>query len=257
MTQKDLLENGMLEQYVLGELDNSQTHAVEQLLVNNAKLQTRLKEIESSFEHLALENAINPPAYVKTELISRINSSANVKEVQYRNSNKFWLGIAASFAIFFLSGTIWLYSELNSVKENLRIVNDQNEALKKDLDGITKNYGEASRWYAALSNPDTKQYVLEGNALSPDSKIVSFVNHKNKSVIINTEKLAELDDKHDYQMWADVDGEMIDMGVIKKGQNLLAMTYIEDAASLNITIEPLGGNDHPTVERLISNVYLD
>ncbi len=75
--------------------------------------------------------------------------------------------------------------------------------------------------------------------------------------VINTKKLPQLDADHDYQMWADVDGEMIDMGVIPKNKELIAMTYINNAESLNITIEPAGGNDHPTVERLISNVYLD
>jgi hypothetical protein len=49
---------------------------------------------------------------------------------------------------------------------------------------------------------------------------------------------------------------MIDMGVILKNEPMLAMKYIPNATSLNITIEPLGGNDHPTVERLVSNVYL-
>ncbi len=83
------------------------------------------------------------------------------------------------------------------------------------------------------------------------------MNHNDKSVFINTKQLPEIDKDHDYQMWADVDGEMIDMGVINKGQSLMAMNYIENAESLNITIEPAGGNDHPTVERLISNVYLN
>lgn len=257
MTKKGLLENGLLEQYVLGELDTKQAKAIEQLIVSDTELKSRLDEIESSFENLALENAINPPIYIKTELLSKIKTSKNKSVSQTGNSNKFWLGIAANFAAFFLLGSIWLYSELNTVKEDLKIVSDQNEALKKDLDGITKDFDETSKWYAALSNPDAEQYILTGNALSPNSKIVSFVNHKNKSVIINAEQLTELDEKHDYQMWADVDGEMINMGVIPKNQKLIAMTYIDDAESLNITIEPVGGNDHPTVERLISNVYLD
>tara|TARA_R110000868_G_scaffold379114_6_gene644835 strand:- start:10 stop:186 length:177 start_codon:yes stop_codon:yes gene_type:complete len=57
-------------------------------------------------------------------------------------------------------------------------------------------------------------------------------------------------------MWADVEGEMINMGVIGKQNQLLAMDYIDNAESLNVTIEPAGGNDHPTVSNLITNVYL-
>ena len=37
---------------------------------------------------------------------------------------------------------------------------------------------------------------------------------------------------------------------------MLAMTYIDHAESLNITIEPAGGNDHPTVSKLITNIYM-
>jgi hypothetical protein len=68
--------------------------------------------------------------------------------------------------------------------------------------------------------------------------------------------LPDLDAEHDYQMWADVEGEMIDMGVISKSKTLMAMAYIDHAESLNITIEPAGGNDHPTVARLVTNVHL-
>lgn len=49
---------------------------------------------------------------------------------------------------------------------------------------------------------------------------------------------------------------MISMGLLPTDKDLVALTYIEKAESLNITIEPKGGNDHPTVERLISNIYL-
>lgn len=65
-----------------------------------------------------------------------------------------------------------------------------------------------------------------------------------------------LNAEHDYQMWADVEGEMINMGLIDNKKDLLAMNYIENAESLNITIEPLGGSEHPDVSRSISNVYL-
>lgn len=257
MTKKELLENGLLEQYVLGELDNKDIEVIEQLLLSDIEIKEQLDKIESDFENLGMENTINPPNHVKTQLLSKIKAS-NYKTVSNSgNSNKFWLGIAASFAALFLLGTIWLYSELNTVKDDLQIVSDQNRALKEDLNVISKDFDEASKWYAALSNPDAEQYVLTGNDLSPKAKIVSFVNHKNKSVVINTKKLPQLDADHDYQMWADVDGEMIDMGVIPKNKELIAMTYIDNAESLNITIEPAGGNDHPTVERLISNVYLD
>jgi len=253
MTKENILKEGLLEQYVLGELNESQKQIIEQLRTSDTQIAAQLNAIELNFEKIGFDNAITPPFSVKTNILEKVSESNKNKTNNYR----MWLSIAASFAAFFLLGSIWLYSELNTVKEELKIVGDKNDTLLKDLEGLTENYNETSAWYAALSNPDTEQYILKGNALSPEAKIVSFVNHENKSVIINTEKLPQLDKDHDYQMWADVDGEMINMGVIAKEKKLMAMNYIDNAKSLNITIEPVGGNDHPTVERLISNVYLD
>ena len=109
---------------------------------------------------------------------------------------------------------------------------------------------------AFLADPETEQHELTGNSKMPDMRLVSYVNHINKSVMVNTAQLSELSEDQDYQMWADVDGEMIDMGVIDLEQPLLAMSYIDDAESFNITIEPKGGSEHPTVSRLIANSIL-
>ena len=90
----------------------------------------------------------------------------------------------------------------------------------------------------------------------PDAKLISYVNDIERSVLVNTSYLPELDEAHDYQMWADVEGEMINMGVIDVTTPMLAMNYIDHSESLNITIEPAGGSEHPTVSRLITNIYL-
>ncbi len=59
-----------------------------------------------------------------------------------------------------------------------------------------------------------------------------------------------------YQLWADVEGEMINMGLLSSEEDLTPAIYISKAESFNITVEPAGGNDHPTVSNLIGNVYL-
>ena len=88
----------------------------------------------------------------------------------------------------------------------------------------------------------------------PNGKVVSYVNHNTKSVVINTERLPDLDDEHDYQMWADVEGEMINAGIFNGNSfDLQQIKYIAEAESLNITLEPEGGSEHPTVELLQAN----
>ena len=121
---------------------------------------------------------------------------------------------------------------------------------------MEKNYEIANENFRSINNPDVIPFVLLGNQIAPDAKAVAYVNHATKKVVVNPQGLPDLSTDKTYQMWADVDGEMIDMGVIPTDTDLVALKYIDEAESLNITIEPAGGNDHPTVENLISNVLL-
>ncbi|TBN06617.1 hypothetical protein EYD45_01660 [Hyunsoonleella flava] len=257
MDKAYILENGIIEQYLLGELSAEDELSLERLLAEDEELMARFKTIEASFESLAFENAVNPPKQVKERLMNSVKGSeTKVVSLPKQNPFKNYLAMAASVAAVLLIGSIWMYSQLNKTNKQLQIVEEQNSQLLEDLNGLKGNLETTTAYLDILNSAETKQYILKGNALSPEAKVVSYVNHKQKSVIVNTVDLPKLDNAHNYQMWADVDGEMINMGVIKKDGPLLAMNYIEDAASLNITIEPAGGSDHPTVSRLITNVYL-
>jgi anti-sigma-K factor RskA len=259
MNKKLLLEEGYLEQYLLGELNEKECYEVEQLLASNADLKAHFDKLEEDFELLGLENAINPPAIVKTQLLEKISVSkvkTKVVNLDKRNNSRFYLGIAASVAALLMVGSIWMFNQLNDVKQQLQTVENNNSELNSTIETLNQELSTKKELYAAITDPDTEQYILKGNSLLPNGKVISYVNHKTKSVVINTERLPELDKAHDYQMWADVEGEMINMGVISKNKNLMAMNYIDHAESLNITIESAGGNDHPTVAQLVTNIYL-
>jgi anti-sigma-K factor RskA len=258
--KKSLLEHGLLEQYLLGELNADQCEQIELFLAQDTELKAHFNLLEEDFETIGLENSVTPPAFIKSNLLNAVKSAHSTKTETVALSNntntKFYLGIAASIAGLLMIGSYWMYTQLNAVKEQLQMVEINNNELNSTIDVLNVQLKENNASFNAIVNPDTEQYILKGNASLPEAKVVSYVNHQNKSVVINTERLPALDTDHDYQMWADVEGEMINMGVISKDKTLMSMAYIDHAESLNITIEPAGGNDHPTVERLVTNVYL-
>lgn len=256
MDKKTILDNGLLEQYLLGELNAQECEQIEQVLASDTELKAQFDALEKDFEILGLENAIEPPKGIKHQLIQDIREARESKNNKSNNNLKFYLGIAASVAALLMLSSFWMYNELSDVKQQLQTVETEKTELNDKLNILNQQLENETALFATVTHPDTEQYVLKGNTLMPDGKVVSYVNHSTKSVVINTERLPKLDDAHDYQMWADVEGEMINMGVIAKDQNLMAMTYIDHAESLNITIEPAGGNDHPTVSQLVTNVYL-
>ncbi|GAB4159754.1 MAG: hypothetical protein Tsb0033_14710 [Winogradskyella sp.] len=256
MDNKHILDNGLLEQYLLGELNTQECEQIEQALASDTELKAKFDALEKDFEILGLENAITPPKGIKHQLIQDIKEAKNIKNKKNNSNLKFYLGIAASIAALLMIGSFWMYKELSDLKQQLQTVEIEKTELNDKLNNLNQQLEQETELFATLTHPDTKQYVLKGNTLMPDGKVLSYVNHNTKTVVINTERLPKLDEAHDYQMWADVEGDMINMGVIAKDQNLMAMTYIDHAESLNITIEPAGGNDHPTVSKLVTNVYL-
>lgn len=260
MDKKSLLENGIIEQYLLGELNANQCYQIEQLLASDTELKEYCNALEEDLERLGFENAIAAPDAIKTQLLEDIKTSksedAEVLSLDKTNNTKFYLGIAASIAALLVVGLFWMYIQMNNLNQQLQTVEANNTNLNTTIEALNNKLQTNATFYAAIASPDTEQYILKGNVSLPAAKVVGYVNHKTKSVVINVKDLPELDADHDYQMWADVKGEMINMGVISKNKNLMAMSYIDGAESLNITIEPAGGNEHPTVERLVSNVYL-
>ncbi|WP_271782483.1 anti-sigma factor [Aquimarina algiphila] len=261
MDRNSIKNTGILEQYLLGELSEDQCIKIENMLNEDEELREYFNKIEDDFEKLAFENAIAPPPEIKVSLMDTIenaNALEDKKTIPINNKNKtrIYLNIAASIAVLCMLGSGWLYMQWQDSKKNLEIVENETSNLQSRITILEENLNEISTWYGAINNPNTIQLVLKGNEISPSSNAITYVNHNEKIVILNPEGLAKLKDNETYQMWADVDGEMIDMGIIPRDKKMIAMKYIDDASSINITIEPAGGNDHPTVERLISNVLL-
>ncbi|WP_461305129.1 anti-sigma factor [Aureisphaera sp.] len=256
MDKKEILESGLLERYLLGEVSETEHLQVEQYL-KDPEIRLHFQHLEEDFEKMALENAIIPPPQVKEALLKRIEPAPKVeKEKNNLSSFNTYTGIAAAIALLFGIASFWMYSKLNSLESQLQLVRSQNEVLSEDLENLVENYDLMLDEYEVTSNPNTQKLIMVGNDKSPQAIAISYINHKDKTVYLNAEGLPKLPENKDYQLWADVEGEMIDMGVITQGKPLIAMNYIEHAESLNITIEPSGGSEHPTVEDLITNIYL-
>ena len=110
--------------------------------------------------------------------------------------------------------------------------------------------------YIVLNNPNTKKYSINGNKKAKELKAVAYVNPVKKLSYINVSHLPELPEDQCYQMWAEVNGELVNLGVIKQfgdKERLMALPYGEDAVGY-ITIEPQGGNQSPTVQNIVANI---
>lgn len=258
MDKSSIKEDGILEQYLLGELSAAENAEVEHALKEDEELRGYFTELENDFERMAFENAIDPPASVKKSLLNTVVNAKHEKVIPLttKGQNPYKFMVAASLAAIFMLSSFWLYNSWQTARQEMQVLREETSDLQDRLVGLEKDLKDTEKWYQAINQPNVRQLVLIGNDLLPDAKAIAYVNHETKNVIVNPKALPSLAADKTYQMWADVEGEMIDMGVIPANNEMIAMKYIDHAESLNITIEPAGGNDHPTVEQLIANVFL-
>ncbi|MFT6931246.1 MAG: anti-sigma-K factor RskA, partial [Sediminicola sp.] len=89
-----------------------------------------------------------------------------------------------------------------------------------------------------------------------DLKAIAYINPVKKLSFINVRNLPLLPEDKCFQMWAEVNGEMVNLGVIKEitdKDKMLALPYADNAIGY-ITIEQKGGNMAPTVENIVANI---
>jgi len=264
--RKTIIESGMLEMYLLGLLPDEQVAMLEIMLAEDAVLAKKYAEIEQDFENVSLENAIQPPDFIKKDLLEGIKEDNSIvktlpkeKEVSTQETIKkspTFMWIAASLAAIFMVTSIWMFTQWNTAQEDLQVTQQELNTIKSQISNLEGNLKDSQLLAAVVKDPNTLQYTLKGNDKMPDAFATAYINHENKSAIVNAQKLPALPADKTYQMWGDVDGEMINMGIIDKNKDVLVLEYIDKATSLNITIEPAGGSDHATVEELVTNVYL-
>ena len=250
MEKKKILEEGLLELYLTGELSEELTDAVEEALEQDKSLKEHFDALEADFERIGMEQAIAPSTAVKIRLKNTIDQTKTTK------TNWLPLSIAAGFALIFGLSTFWLYFKWQDAESNLSTLQSQTSQLQRQVGNLESEFRLTSNRFKSINNADVLPLVLYGNQKAPNGKAVAYVNHKSQLVLVNPKGLPSLPKDKTYQMWSDVNGEMINMGTLNTDNELVPLKYIENAESLNITIEPAGGSDHPTVEELVSYVIL-
>lgn len=262
MDKQRIIEEGLLTPYLLGTLDKVQEAEVAHALEQDADLREMYSRLEADFERMAMENTIAPPDAVLTGLKKELDESSTSPVIDLNADKRTFtqlrsrLLVAASLAALFALSAFWFYSQWQDATANLNALQNQTADLQQRINSLEGNLQLTTRRYQILTNPEVIPVVLEGNKIMPNSRAVAYMNHTSKEVVVNPKGLPPLDADKTYQMWADVDGVMINMGLVPTDEELVELAYIDEAESLNITIEPAGGNDHPTVENLISFAVL-
>jgi len=266
MDIKQFLNSGIIEKYVLGLADREDMNRVEKMAAEYPEVNQHICKMQNCMEEYAEMHAIKPPKHLKNKILSKIKDKAGAESIernlvverpttkfQIPSSWKFGAGLAAMM-ILTLGAVSWmLYSSQKEAEDEIAILSTQIKHLQSDQKSLQASNDKIIQKYAVLKDVTTRQVHLKGSHHAPQALAVVYWNPDHSKGYLNVVDLPKCPNGHAYQMWADVNGKHIDMGMVKLdsiGAILNKIPYIEDSRGFVITLEKEGGSPHPTVEKM-------
>jgi len=276
---KAYIESGVLELYVLGDLSSEETLQVEEMAARYPEVRAEIDAIEQAMEQYAMQNAVEPSADVETRLFEKLGFS-DLEEQEELVSNqpvyteepkiirldgsdgkvrtlRYALVACVALLVMSVAALFITYNKLNDAHSQIASLNLD----KQKFAGVVSKLEYDNKGLNNMAEmADSKEWAtirMQGQAISPKSKMNVYWNKKDKSVLINyvAMDLPKADAEHEYQLWALVNGKPVSLGVFGKADStsneaLLKMQTIQEAQAFAVTLEPMGGSVNPTMEKL-------
>ncbi|MCO6476904.1 MAG: anti-sigma factor [Phaeodactylibacter sp.] len=263
MDKEKFLKSGLLEQYVLGLTDEKESEEVERYAEAFPEIQAEIKALRKAVDDYARQYAVMPPE----ELKARVNKEDTEKMAADRREPEkadkrtaseegsrwaTWLARGTMALLIVLS--LSFYQGKVAAGRKYQELSREYRAFQHDCSRQQAQLEELLDIYAFLNHEQTIPVRLESTGLAAGAEAIAYLNTIQKKVFINPTNLPAPPNGKTYQMWADVEGKMINMGLVDgHSKKLQPVAYIEGAESFNITLEPDGGSEAPTVTLLYVN----
>lgn len=251
MNVPEYISSGIVESYVLGLASPEERREFEAMCRQYPEVLRARAAFELAFEKQAMENSITPAAGLKDKIFAQIKTPAKVVsmpiKLPVKNTN--WLKYAAAACLILLAGSIYWNISLSNKNKQLQ---SNNEKLQADYETTVAKLGDIEKDLKLIQlNPAVKMASMKGLDPSPASFATVFWDTTSKDAYLLINNLPAPASEMQYQLWALMDGQPIDLGVIdndvfiKQTRLLIKGKNVQNAQAFAITLENKGGNPTP------------
>jgi anti-sigma-K factor RskA len=267
---KAYIESGILELYVLGQLNAQEQLEVQAMASTYPEVKQEMEAIEIAMEKYAVQNAVKPSEGLENKIFERIGIAVPQQEAKIVPLNaellsnypakirSLRLALVACIALLIVSvaALYSAHSDLGSARDQIASLSADREKFSSTVNYMKANNADLNRIVAIADDPNWKTIKLAGQK-NPSDNMVVYWHPKGKHVMVNTNKmvLPANDKAHQYQLWALVNGKPVDLGVFDVNANhaqiLVNMKDIGVAQAFAVTLEQRGGSPTPTMEQMM------
>jgi len=250
------IESGILELYVIGDLSPNEKLEVEKMAKQYPQVKANLILIQRALEGYADAYSVKPAEHLRERILNNLFTpiESGLKKEEIKNTQRstvlkpnfpYKYAFAASVALLLIS-IVALFVTVNS-----------NIKLASNNQIISKNLNDTQLALNTLRDPEVKLVKLEGTAKAPLSNMMIAFNPVKEEVMIDmaTMNMPANDSQHQYQLWALVNGNPVNLGVFDMDQDSIGMKKMKTiglAQAFAVTLEPRGGSANPTMDQMMA-----
>jgi len=247
---QEYISSGIVESYVLGLASAEEMTEFENMCLRHPEVLQARTNFELALEKKALEGAVAPPSALKQAIFNELKKEGKVVTMQepvpVRSLN--WLKYAAAACVILLAGSIYW---------NITLTN-KNRQLQNDYEGTVAKLGDLEKDLKMITqNQAIKMAVMKGMPDVPGAFATVYWDTTSKDAYLLINNLPVPASDKQYQLWALMDGQPIDLGVIdnehfiKQDRLLLKAKNTQNAQAFAITLEKKGGNPTPEGKMIV------
>lgn len=239
MDKEKLIASGLLHQYALGLVDPEEEQIIEDLLDTHPELKEEVLRAQRGIRHFAYSQGI--PPYPAAE--QKRQSNTDLPPLRAKKPINY-----AVFAAFLGILLLWYFQSRRAAVYHA----SQIQAAIENCDKTSASFQDIS---LHLSHPATKVAVFDVGSFEKGNCPVIFWNATTQTAYFHPASLPYLSADSCYQLWAEVDGQMIRLAMLKPGA-LQSVQVAKDARNLHITSNPIDATPSSAVQKPIATAPL-
>lgn len=267
------ISSGKLELFVLGDLNETEQQEVLAMAKKYPEINQEIIAIEDAMLAIDQASAVSPSPKLKKKIFDTLESEdkppiplspeeekvvaekANIKVVSTSNPWKTFAVAASVVAVISVGAAVYYANQYFDVEQRFAIAMQQNAVLAEEMQTSQVKLKELNSGMERFITGDFEKIPMKGEdfPMQKDAAVDVFWDKDSKEVLLSVNQLASLDPNNDYQLWAIGEEGPIGIGLVNSGIkfDLQVMDVASDAQAFAITIEPKGGSESPTLEKLV------
>lgn len=247
---QEYLDSGVIEMYVLDQLNDAEREAVEKLAAQYPAIRQEIAEVEEAMGSYHDLQGLTPPDYILNNILEATATmpapvaETPVATLPQRSISLLWPMAAA---VVGLALAAWMFMGKQSAETKLAAEQKQAGVLQAARDDQSKRIQALEAELARLKEICCSEEAV----VKSGSQAIASV-HWNKNGQLAHFKIGNLanpgKDKQ-YQLWAFVDGKPVSVGVIDwdaSQKGMITFSFKNKPQAFAISLEKYGGSPTPT-----------